>query len=91
MPTFYSSQHCGWWGWRLLRLSPRFASALLRAVLAPDLPRPVAVVAGPGETITISHAATDRQLFAKGAVRAALWTAGKAPGHYDMLDVLGLR
>ncbi|SPJ23368.1 4-hydroxy-tetrahydrodipicolinate reductase [Palleronia abyssalis] len=49
------------------------------------------IFAGPGETITISHAATDRQLFAKGALRAALWTVGKAPGHYDMLDVLGLR
>ncbi len=46
--------------------------------------------AGEGETIEIAHRATDRQLFARGAVKAALWAHDKKPGRYDMLDVLGL-
>lgn len=45
---------------------------------------------GPGERITLRHVATDRALFARGAIRAALWGQGQKPGHYDMLDVLGL-
>lgn len=48
------------------------------------------IFAGEGETIEIAHRATDRQLFARGAVKAALWAYGKKPGRYDMLDVLGL-
>lgn len=47
--------------------------------------------AGEGETIEIAHRATDRLLFARGAVKAALWAHDKKPGRYDMLDVLGLR
>ncbi|MDD9909038.1 MAG: 4-hydroxy-tetrahydrodipicolinate reductase [Ahrensia sp.] len=47
--------------------------------------------AGEGETIKIAHRATDRQLFARGAVKAALWAFDKKPGRYDMLDVLGLK
>jgi 4-hydroxy-tetrahydrodipicolinate reductase len=43
------------------------------------------------ETLTFSHSARDRSLFARGAVAAALWVAGKPPGLYDMLDVLGFR
>ena len=46
--------------------------------------------AGEGETIEIAHRATDRLLFARGAVKAALWAHDKKPGRYDMLDVLGL-
>lgn len=46
--------------------------------------------AGEGETIEISHRATDRLLFARGAVKAALWAHDKNPGRYDMLDVLGM-
>ncbi len=46
--------------------------------------------AGEGEMIEISHRATDRLLFARGAVKAALWAFDKNPGRYDMLDVLGL-
>ncbi|MEP1536021.1 MAG: 4-hydroxy-tetrahydrodipicolinate reductase [Paracoccaceae bacterium] len=46
--------------------------------------------AGAGERIVLRHMATDRALFAKGALRAALWGQGKEPGEYDMLDVLGL-
>ena len=46
--------------------------------------------AGPGERIVLRHVATDRALFAKGALKAALWGQTRDPGHYDMLDVLGL-
>ncbi|MFO1105790.1 MAG: 4-hydroxy-tetrahydrodipicolinate reductase [Amaricoccus sp.] len=48
------------------------------------------VFAGPGERLTLGHIATDRMLFARGAVRAALWGQDREPGEYDMLDVLGL-
>jgi len=37
------------------------------------------------------HVATDRMLFARGALRAALWGQGRPPGQYTMIDVLGLR
>lgn len=47
-------------------------------------------LAGMGERIEITHRATDRQIFARGAVRAASWVVGKAPGVYDMFDVMGL-
>lgn len=46
--------------------------------------------AGEGETIEIAHRATDRLLFARGAIKAALWAHDKKAGRYDMLDVLGL-
>lgn len=42
------------------------------------------------ETITLSHRALDRAVFARGALVAALWAAGQNAGHYDMRDVLGL-
>jgi 4-hydroxy-tetrahydrodipicolinate reductase len=48
------------------------------------------IFAGPGERIVLRHVASDRNLFARGAVRAALWGQDKMPGHYSMLDVLGL-
>jgi 4-hydroxy-tetrahydrodipicolinate reductase len=47
--------------------------------------------AGEEEVLTLSHSATDRGLFARGAVAAAVWAAGKPPGLYDMQDVLGFR
>jgi len=46
--------------------------------------------AAPGERITLRHVATDRAIFARGALKAALWGQGKKPGAYDMMDVLGL-
>jgi 4-hydroxy-tetrahydrodipicolinate reductase len=48
---------------------------------------------GLGERIELTHRASSRDTFARGAVRAALWLAeaGRAPGLYDMRDVLGLR
>jgi 4-hydroxy-tetrahydrodipicolinate reductase len=48
------------------------------------------VFAGPGERVTLRHVASDRALFARGALRAALWLEGREPGEYSMLDVLGL-
>ena len=48
------------------------------------------IFAGAGERIIIRHVATDRGIFARGALRAALWGQDKAPGRYDMNDVLGL-
>ena len=48
------------------------------------------IFAGEGERIELTHRATDRAIFARGAVRAARWTAGQAPGLYNMHDVLGL-
>lgn len=47
--------------------------------------------AGDGERVEITHKASSRMTFAKGALRAALWLADKRPGLYDMQDVLGLR
>ncbi|WP_372573392.1 4-hydroxy-tetrahydrodipicolinate reductase [Ruegeria jejuensis] len=46
--------------------------------------------AAAGERITLRHVATDRAIFARGALKAALWGQGKQPGQYDMVDVLGL-
>jgi 4-hydroxy-tetrahydrodipicolinate reductase len=46
--------------------------------------------AGEGERIILRHVATDRTIFARGALRAALWGQGQKPGRYDMMDVLGL-
>ena len=43
------------------------------------------------EILTLKHSARDRGLFARGAVVAALWVAGRPPGLYDMMDVLGFR
>jgi 4-hydroxy-tetrahydrodipicolinate reductase len=48
------------------------------------------VFAGPGERIALRHVATDRMLFARGALRAALWGREQEPGLYGMTDVLGL-
>jgi len=49
------------------------------------------IFAGPGERVVLGHVATDRGLFARGAVRAALWGQDRPPGQYNMIDVLGLR
>lgn len=48
------------------------------------------ILAGPGERIMLSHHAEDRSLFARGAVKAALWARDKKSGLYSMRDVLGL-
>jgi 4-hydroxy-tetrahydrodipicolinate reductase len=46
------------------------------------------IFAGAGERLEITHRATDRSLFAQGALAAAQWLAGRAPGTYSMQDVL---
>ena len=46
--------------------------------------------AAAGERIVLRHMATDRAVFARGALKAALWGVKQIPGEYDMLDVLGL-
>ena len=46
---------------------------------------------GEGERLELTHRATSRDQFARGAVRAAQWIVGRPPGLYDMADVLGLR
>jgi 4-hydroxy-tetrahydrodipicolinate reductase len=48
------------------------------------------VFAGQGERIVLRHVASDRSLFARGAIRAAIWGLGRKPGQYTMMDVLGL-
>ena len=48
------------------------------------------ILAGEGERITLSHMAEDRALFARGALKAALWARGRKPGLYGMSDVLGV-
>ncbi|MCU0564264.1 MAG: 4-hydroxy-tetrahydrodipicolinate reductase [Desulfobacterales bacterium] len=48
------------------------------------------IFAGPGEQVELAHTAQDRSSFARGAVAAARWVAGRTPGLYSMGDVLGL-
>ncbi len=48
------------------------------------------VFAGDGERIELTHKASGRQIYAKGAVRAAQWANDKKPGLYSMKDVLGM-
>ncbi len=48
------------------------------------------ILAGLGERVELTHQAEDRQIFARGAVKAALWAHEKKPGLYSMADVLGL-
>ena len=43
-----------------------------------------------GEQLILSHNATDRNIFARGALKAVIWGRDKQPGQYDMMDVLGL-
>ena len=47
------------------------------------------IFAADGERVVLRHIATDRRIFARGAVRAALWGQAMHPGQYDMMDVLG--
>lgn len=49
------------------------------------------ILAGQGERVELSHIASDRSIFALGAVKAALWAKNQPNGLYNMLDVLGLK
>ena len=51
---------------------------------------PGLIFAGTDEVITFNHTAYSRAIFAKGALSAAKFLAGKEPGLYDMADVVGL-
>jgi 4-hydroxy-tetrahydrodipicolinate reductase len=48
------------------------------------------LLAGEGERIELAHLAEGRDIFAKGAVKAARWLTGKAPGRYRMAQIFGL-
>jgi 4-hydroxy-tetrahydrodipicolinate reductase len=48
------------------------------------------ILAGEGERLELVHRAEDRAIFARGAVKAALWAFGRKPGLYSMADVLGV-
>lgn len=48
------------------------------------------IFAGEAERIELTHKATDRRIFSRGALRAALWLKGRPPGLYGIKDVLGL-
>lgn len=50
----------------------------------------VVMFCGESERVELAHRATSRQIYARGAVRAALWARGRVPGLYGMKDVLGL-
>ena len=47
--------------------------------------------AAQGERLEITHKASSRMAFARGAIRAAVWLINQKPGVYDMQDVLGLK
>ncbi|MDR1789718.1 MAG: 4-hydroxy-tetrahydrodipicolinate reductase, partial [Opitutaceae bacterium] len=49
------------------------------------------IFAADGERVELTHKATDRAIFARGALRAVRWLATRPPGLYDMQDVLGLK
>ena len=49
------------------------------------------IYAAQGERVELTHKASSRETFARGALRAALWAQGRAAGLYDMQDVLGLK
>ncbi len=49
------------------------------------------IFAAPGERIELVHRAEDRGIYARSAIKAALWARGKPPGLYSMADVLGLK
>ncbi|MBN1360300.1 MAG: 4-hydroxy-tetrahydrodipicolinate reductase [Sedimentisphaerales bacterium] len=63
----------------------------MHAVRAGDITGIHSVIYGTaGETITLNHTAHSRDMFVRGALRAALWLAGRQPGLYAMTDVLGI-
>jgi 4-hydroxy-tetrahydrodipicolinate reductase len=49
------------------------------------------IFAGPAERLELVHKAEDRMIFARGALKAALWARGRPPGLYSLADVLDLK
>jgi 4-hydroxy-tetrahydrodipicolinate reductase len=72
--------------------SPRQKGTIgMHAVRAGDIVGDHSVIFGTlGETVTVNHTANSRDTFVRGALRAAKWLAGKEPGLYSMVDVLGI-
>ncbi len=69
-------------------LSPEREIAIA-SLRAGDLPGEHTVLfSGPGEQLTLGHRASDRAIFARGALTAALWLASQPPGHYTMQDFI---
>lgn len=58
--------------------------------LGDEIGRHTVYFASLGERLEFTHVATDRDTFARGALRAAEWLVGQTPGRYDMSDVLGV-
>jgi 4-hydroxy-tetrahydrodipicolinate reductase len=50
----------------------------------------IVIFSGPGECLELSHKARSREIFGRGALRAAQWVIGQPPNLYSMQDVLGL-
>ncbi len=71
-------------------LGPRRAGSIgFSSIRAGDLVGEHTVLfAGPGERLELMHRATDRMIFARGALYAARWLAARAPGRYDIVDAL---
>ncbi len=69
---------------------PRARSASRRSAPATLVGDHTVIFAADGERIEITHKASNREIFARGAVKAVLWAAGKRPGLYSMKDVLGI-
>lgn len=65
-------------------------SVLRRCAAAPWSADHTVMFADPAERIELSHKAEDRMIFARGAVKAAMWARDQKPGLYSMADVLGL-
>ena len=55
-----------------------------------ELQKTLTAAAADGERIELVHSAADRGIYARGAVKAALWARGKGPGLFNMMDVLGI-
>ncbi len=69
----------------------RSASVPVHSIRAGDIVGDHKVIfAGRGERLELTHRASSRETFARGALRAARWVVGKPPGLYNMEDVLGL-
>ncbi|MDX2027971.1 MAG: dihydrodipicolinate reductase C-terminal domain-containing protein [Alphaproteobacteria bacterium] len=68
------------------KLKPDYASVRAGSIIGEH----EVIFAGQGETIRLHHSVTDRRIFARGAVQAALWLHSKKPGLYGMEDVLSV-
>ena len=77
---------------RVGRTGPRAAGDIGFAVMrGGDITGEHSVMfAGEGERLELTHRATSREIYARGALRAVRWAYGKPPGLYSMNDVLGL-